>query len=58
LSATCQVLGNRPILSYPLNVDALKEHVSTNWSKDLAIKEWERLSAFPKPTRCEWYPTQ
>ncbi|MEJ5313434.1 MULTISPECIES: hypothetical protein [Anaerolinea] len=57
LSATCQVLGNRPILSYPLNVDALKEHVSTNWSKDLAIKEWERLTASPKPTRCEWYPT-
>ncbi len=57
LTATCKVLGNRPILSYPLDFDALKEHVNTNWSKDLAVKEWERLTASPKPARCEWYST-
>ncbi|BAJ63767.1 hypothetical protein [Anaerolinea thermophila] len=57
LSATCQVLGARPILSYPVNFDTLKEHIVTNWTKDLANKEWERLTASPKTTRCEWYPT-
>lgn len=57
LGTTCQVLGARPILSYPINFDSLKDHMVTNWAKDLATQEWERLTSSPKPTRCEWYPT-
>lgn len=56
-SATCKTLGSRPILSYPLNTESIKGHVVTNWTTDLATKEWEKLTTSPKPTRCEWYPT-